>query len=303
MIARICPALLLLLISWTSVAANAADAGGVQQEPAWVDPGWRRTVSRYSVTFDEQGLSTTVFDFEIQALDERGAEAISQQTFAYNSYFAELISSGLATLKADGSVTAVDERAIRDQPASADISSPYFDEQRLRIIAYSHVVPGDKIKGRLIYKAKRPEFAGEFARIWSQPADQPPESIEITLDGPASRPLHIAGRDVEHSEERSGTRIIHHVRLRQETPKPRGFYLNSFDGARRFEVSTFADYAAFAAMLDARNAPMARPDQALRKLAAEIVGNATDPRLKVELIHNWVARNIRYVGIGLADGG
>ena len=32
-------------------------------------------------------MSTTVFDFEIQALDEKGAEAISQQTFTYNSYF------------------------------------------------------------------------------------------------------------------------------------------------------------------------------------------------------------------------
>ena len=66
-------------------------------------------------------------------------------------------SSDLATLKADGSVIAVDERAIRDQPASANSSSPYFDELRKRIIAYSAVAPGDKIRGRLIYKAKRPD--------------------------------------------------------------------------------------------------------------------------------------------------
>jgi hypothetical protein len=118
MIARICPALLLLLISSTFVAANAADTTGANQGSVWVDPGWRRTVSRYKVTFDEQGLSTTVFDFEIQALDEKGAEAISQETFAYNSYFNELTADDLATLKADGSVIAVDARAIRDQPAS-----------------------------------------------------------------------------------------------------------------------------------------------------------------------------------------
>ena len=61
--------------------ANAADTTNTHQGPVWVDPGWRRTVSRYTVTFDEQGLSTTVFDFEIQALDEKGAEAISQQSF------------------------------------------------------------------------------------------------------------------------------------------------------------------------------------------------------------------------------
>jgi TPR repeat protein len=303
MIARIYPALLLLLISSPFVAANAADTTGAYHGSNWVDPGWRRTVSRYNVTFDEQGLSTTIFDFEIQALDEKGAAAISQQTFAYNNYFNDLTSDDLATLKPDGSVIAVDKRAIRDQPASADSASPYFDEQRNRIIAYSNVAPGDKIRGRLIIKAKRAEFTGEFARYWSQPADQPPELIEITLDGPASRPLHIGGRNFEHSEERSGKRIIHHVRIRQDTPKPRQMNIDSFDDARRFEVSTFGDYAAFAAMLNARNAPMAVPDETLRKLSTEIVGDAADTRLKVERIHNWVARNIRYVGIGFEDGG
>jgi TPR repeat protein/transglutaminase-like putative cysteine protease len=303
MIARIYPALLLLLISSSFVAANAADTTDGDQGSVWVDPGWRRTVSRYTVTFDEQGLSTTVLDFEIQALDEKGARAISQQTFAYNSYFNELTSNDLATLKADGSVIAVDERAVRDQPASADASSPYFDEQRQRIIAYPHVVPGDKVRGRLIFQAKRPMFASEFARYWSQPADQPPEVIELTLDGPASKPLHIAARNVEHSEERVGERIVHHVRLRQETPKPRQFDGDWFDDARRFEVSTFADYAAFAAALNARNAPMAVPDDTVRKLSTEIVGDAGDISAKVERIHNWVARNIRYVGIGFEDGG
>jgi TPR repeat protein/transglutaminase-like putative cysteine protease len=303
MIARIYPALLVLLISSTFVAANAEDTTGAYRGSVWVDPGWRRTVSRYTVTFDEQGLSTTVFDFEIQALDEKGARAISQETFAYNSYFNELTSNDLATLKADGSIIAVDERAIRDQPASADTSSPYFDEKRQRIIAYPNVGPGDKIRGRLTYKAKRPEFAEEFARYWSQSADQPPELIEITLDGPASKPLHIAARNVEHSEERLGNRIVHHVRMRQETPKPRQMDIDSFDDARRFEVSTFADYATFAAMLNVRNAPMAQPDETLRKLSTEIVGDAADTHAKVERIHNWVARNIRYVGIGFEDGG
>jgi hypothetical protein len=138
-------------------------------------------------------------------------------------------------------VVALDDRAIRDQPASADASSPYFDEQRQRIFAYSHVAPGDKVKGRLIYKARRPQFPGEFAHYWIQPADQPPELIEITLDGPATKPLHVAGRDVEHSEERSGDRLIHHARMKQETPKRRQMDIDIFDDARRFEVSTFAD--------------------------------------------------------------
>jgi uncharacterized protein DUF3857/Sel1 repeat-containing protein/transglutaminase superfamily protein len=302
MFARFCSAFLLLLFTSNFVAANAEPANG-NQGAAWVDPGWRRTIARYTVSFDERGLSTTIYDFEIRAIDDKGVEAIAQQTFPYNSYFDELSSSELATLKADGTVVAVDERAIRDQPLSADSSSPYFDEARVRIIAYPHVAPGDRIRGRLVYKAKQPKFPGEFARYWSQASDQPPEVMELTLDGPASKPLKVALRNVEHREERSGDRTVHHVLFRQEAPKPRQAVVGWFDDARRFEVSSFADYAAFAAMLNARNAPMARPDDALRRLAAEIVGDATDVRLKVERIHNWVARNIRYVGVGFEDGG
>lgn len=305
MIARICllSALLLLPAPSGFAAADTRDSTTTEQRRAWVDPGWRRTISRYAIRFDEQGLSTTTIDFEAQALDEKGAEVLARRTFIYNSYFYELSSGELATLKADGRVIPVDERAVRDQPAATDASSPYFDEQRLRIVAYPDLAPGDKIRGRLIYKSKRAEFPGEFAGSWSQLADQPPEVMELTLDAPASKPLHVALRNVEHSEERLGDRIVHHVRFRQDVPTPRQIDAGAFDDARRFEASTFADYAAFAAALNARNAPMAEPDDNVRKLSGEIVGDASDTRSKVERIHNWVARNIRYVGIGFEDGG
>ncbi|TCU74985.1 TPR repeat protein [Bradyrhizobium sp. R2.2-H] len=292
-----------LLLLLPCMKSYAAESSGLDVRPGWIDPGWRRTLARHTITFDEAGLSNEVFEFEIKALDEKGAEAIAQQSFQYNSYFDELSSTELATLKADGSVVAVDERAIRDQPASTDSSSPYFDEVRNRIIAFPHVAPGDSIRGRLVYKAKQARFPGEFARVWSEPASQPPELLEVIVDGPASRPLRIAMRNVEHWEERGNDRIIHRVRFRQDTPRSGQIDDETLSYAARFEASTFADYAAFAATLNARNAPMARPDEKIARLSREIIGEATGSRVKIERIYNWVARNIRYVGIGLEDGG
>jgi hypothetical protein len=156
MIGRISSALTVLLFSSAFVAAKAADA-------QLGEPGWQQTIGRYDVSFDQQGRSTIVFDFEIQAVDDKGAEAISRQTFPYNSYLNELTATDLATLKADGRLIAVDERAIRDQPAASESASPRFDDERRRIIFYPHVAAGDKIRGRVIYKAKRSDFAGEFA--------------------------------------------------------------------------------------------------------------------------------------------
>ncbi|WP_240535210.1 DUF3857 domain-containing protein [Bradyrhizobium sp. YR681] len=292
----------MLLLS-PCMRSYAADSSGPDAKPGWIDPGWRRTLARHTVTFDEAGLSNEVFEFEIKALDEKGAEAIAQQRFQYNSYFEELSSTELATHKADGGVVAVDERAIRDQPASTDSSSPYFDEVRDRIIAFPHVAAGDSIRGRLVYKAKQARFPGEFARVWSQRASRPPELLEVIVDGPASRPLRIALRNAEHQEERVNDRIVHRVRFRLEVPRPGQIDDEVLSYAARFEASTFADYAAFAATLNARNAPMARPDEKITRLSREITGDASSSRAKIERIYNWVARNIRYVGIGLEDGG
>jgi TPR repeat protein/transglutaminase-like putative cysteine protease len=294
------------LLFWSLAAGIAqADPADLKNDnkPVWVDPGWRQTLDRCAVVFDEQGLSTTTCDFELTALDRKGVDAISQQVFSYNGYFDELSAHNLATVKTDGRVIAVDERAIHDEAASTDLSSPYFNERRKRIIAFPDVAPGDKIRGRLIYADKRAMFPGEFARAWYVEPTDPPEVMELTIDGPASKPVRVAARDVEHGEERIGNRIVHHVRFHHDTAQPKRGEILAFDSAPRFEASTFPDYAALAAALSARNAPMAAPTESLRKLAAGIVGDATTNAAKVERLHNWVTANIRYVGIGFEDGG
>jgi TPR repeat protein/transglutaminase-like putative cysteine protease len=298
--ARVLWSVLLAAITSAFLPASASD---VRNKPVWVDPGWRQTVARYAVTFDERGQSTTVFDFEFTALDRKGVEGISQEVFGYNGYFEELTASNLETVKADGRVIAVDERAIHDEASSTNLSSPYFDEWRKRIVAFSDVAVGDKVRGRLVYKDKRARFPGEFAHFWYLAPNEPPKVMELTIDGPASKPLRTMARDVEHSKEHLGDRVIHHIRFNHQTPQPKPAEIDAFDNAPRFEASTFSDYAALAAMLSARNAPMAVPSVALQKLAAGIVGDAATVAAKVERLHNWVTENIRYVGIGFEDGG
>src|SRR5690349_13359877 len=132
--------LLAVLLASLSVAPGRAQgeappAAG-KPESNWVDPGWRRTLARYDVSFEEDGSSRTVYEFEILLTQPKGLRAVAQQVYGYDSYFTELSATDLATVKADGRVIAVDPRAVNDQPAHADLSSPYFDEQRIRMIAY-----------------------------------------------------------------------------------------------------------------------------------------------------------------------
>jgi hypothetical protein len=99
MIVRIFAAFLLATFLAHSAIAKPPEPSDSKKAPVWIDPGWRRTVARYYVKFDEQGLSTTAMDFEYQALNDKGAAAIAQEVFAYNSYFSSLTASDLATVK------------------------------------------------------------------------------------------------------------------------------------------------------------------------------------------------------------
>lgn len=302
--------LLLLVLLATAVRGHAvaqdgSSAGGVKNPniSRWIDPGWRRTLVRYDVTFEEDGTSKTVFEFEVLLTEPKGLQSVAQQVVSYNAYFDDVSANELATVKADGRRVAVDPRAINDQPAHTDPSSPYFDEEHILTIAYPDVAPGDKVKGRLIYTSKRPQFPGAFARVWTQPQDRPPETIELTVSGPASRPLQINAVGVEHTSESIGGRIVHHVWFRHDAASEPRDATGRFDSANRFEASTFADYASFAALIGRWNAPMAVPDPEIARLSRDIVGDASDERAKAERIFNWVVKNIRYVGIGFADGG
>jgi len=82
---------------------------------------------------------------------------------------------------------------------------PYFDEKRNRVITYAEVEAGDKIRGRAIYGQAPAMSRANSKRFWSQSLDQPPEVIELTLDGTASKPLQIAARNVEHGENDPAT--------------------------------------------------------------------------------------------------
>lgn len=286
------------------LAAGIAWAAPAWAEaPAWADPGWRETVSHYDVTFDRAGLSTTVHDFAFKALDEDGARAVALKVISYDSDFEGLEVEDLATVKADGRVIPVDARAVKDQPSSTDIASPYFDERRVKIVAFPSVAAGDSIKGRYRLTGRRARFPGAFADYWTQAADVPPGTMTLTVTGPADMPLHVSARGVEDIAEVAGDRVVHHVTFTQATPRRSRSPADSFDDAQRFEASTFADYADFAGDMRARNAPMAVPDAAVARLAAEVVGDAATDRVRTERLHGWVASTIRYVGIGLDDGG
>ena len=286
-------------------AALLAMAGPsfAQSTAAWIDPGWRRTIARETIRFEADGSYVDTFEVELQALTEAGVPRIAQATFEYNSYLSTIELSDLKTIKTDGRMIPVDERAINDQPQAVNPRSPYFADYRVKVVAYPNVEPGDRLAAKVVRKGIRNLVKGEFFGRWVNPLAGPPGVLDLTVDLPADGRARTLSQNSVELVEKLGDRIIHHVTLRHDRSEAQTLDIEEAGTTPTFEVSTLADYPALAEKIAALNAPMAVPDDAIRKLAGEIVGAATDRRQKAERLYNWVAQNIRYVGIGLNDGG
>jgi transglutaminase-like putative cysteine protease len=295
--------LCILFASLMPALAQGDAPSASSNRPVWIDPGYRINVMRETVRFDEDGVETREFEFDLIALDERSARGLAQQTFPYDGYLSELTVSELATIKQDGRIIPVDVRAIVDQPVGVDPTSPYIDEYRAKIVAYSDVQPFDRIRGKTTSRGKRPRVKGEVMGVWTWPSSNPRGPYEIRVSLPASMQAKVHASGVDLRTSVADGRIEHLVTFDNETPITSTIDERSVGVAKRLEISTFTDYPALAAVMNALNAPMARPDEAIIAMSNTIVGDASDSRIKASRIHNWVAKNIRYIGIGLQDGG
>jgi len=74
------------------------------------------------------------------------------------------------------------------------------------------------------------------------------------------------------------------------------------DDSPRLIVSTFANWAEFAAQYQTRSADKAVVTPAIRKLADQITHGVTDRREQARLLYNWVNQHIRYVAVYFGAG-
>ena len=70
----------------------------------------------------------------------------------------------------------------------------------------------------------------------------------------------------------------------------------------RLMVSTFPDYAAFAATYRESAADPSAHDAAVTRLAQQLTAHDRTPRDKAKTLYDWVRRNVRYVAINVGRG-
>ncbi|MCS0580996.1 DUF3857 domain-containing protein [Massilia pinisoli] len=202
---------------------------------------------------------------------------------------------GRVTIRYDGvrdALVAVD--AYTQKPDGRRIPAPAGSPDHgagAHIVAFADAAPGDRLVLHYVVRRHAPPFPGQFDDL----AVISPHVHRNTLliyDMPAAMPLHAdaVGFVQVPGASPPGRRRYQWRYVNGGDPRTEPDAVSIVDDGPRLAVSTFADYAAFAAAARAATAGKSLPSPAIAALAHRLTAGLPDVRARVPALSEWVRR-------------
>jgi transglutaminase-like putative cysteine protease len=256
----------------------------------------------HTFSIRDDGSIDEVDDTVLRANTTAGVDEIAERYIWFDKNLDQVQVLEAETITADGTHVPVGSEAIRDvqEPRSAD--APSFSDAELKAVIFPAVGPGSRVHLKFHKLRTKPTIPRQFSHL-AEPARVPIESQKLIFDLPASRPLHADAHGytaVAPVSEGGRTRYeFDYRRTHFDRPESGSVAIASYGD--RLLVTTFSDYATFAATYrdGARDASADVP--AVHALADALTRGITDPRDKARAIYDWMRMNIRYVALFLGE--
>jgi transglutaminase-like putative cysteine protease len=257
------------------------------------------------IAIEKDGTFVQTNTMIMRLVTEAGAKGVGQIPIPFSDSLQELEIVEAYSIKPDGTRVDVKKEAIFTQAAPIAISAPMFNDIKFRIIVFSEPMAGGKVGFVVRIKQKTPFFPGHFSAIESLPLTLVQDNTEIKLSAPADYSLKLDVRGYEGGlvETKAGRTHWKWTLKNAVARKPEPFEIAEIDFGSYVAISSFTDWADLGKAYLARVEDKLKPTEALKLQAADIVKGAKDKREEVKMIHEWVARNVRYVGVFLGLGG
>ncbi|RDK04042.1 DUF3857 domain-containing transglutaminase family protein [Paraburkholderia lacunae] len=295
---RLLPLVCLGTFSWL-VGIHAATAG-VPDKP---DDPYTNEGETQTFTVNADGSYSKLDSMTLRVNNEAGVARVAQQYVWFNGNMADVQIIEAYTTSADGVRHDVQPEQIRDVQEVRSFDAPMFQDIQEKVIVFPAVEPGARVHLTYRKTQKQPIVPGEFSDF-TPPDLAPTHNFRLIYDLPADKPLHADARGftVMQPVTRDGrTRYEYRYDKAHFSRLERGSiaYVSYGD---RLMVSTFPDYAAFAATYKASAADPSARDATITRLAQNLTARDHTPRAKAKTLYDWVRRNIRYVAINVGRG-
>ncbi len=246
-------------------AARAADqaannAGLTTLNAATAAPIEPYTNERETQTFtvNADGSYTKIDEMTLRVNNEAGVARVAQYYIWFNRNMASVDVLEAYTTSADGTRHDVRPEQIRDVQEARSFDAPMFQDILEKVIVFPAVEPGARVHLKYRKTQMQPIVPGHFSDF-TPPDLAPTHNFRLVYDLPAGKPLYADARGftaLPPSTKNGRTRYefrydkAHFARLEYGSIA----YVSYGD---RLMVSTFPDYAAFAAKCNRRTGPLA----------------------------------------------
>ena len=262
-----------------------------------------------SIHVNKDGSSSSVMEIKRKVETPQGIDLLGEQRITYNSTLENVEVLEAYTLLSDGKRVDVEPDKIRTQDdVDADGSSIYSDS-KVKLIIFSKVEVGATIYYKVSSEQHTPDFPGHFyMEKYFTPHGKYKEltvnfshdpAIDIGIDAQGMK----GGRVEQLPTDPAGS-VRYSFNFEQDTAYPNeNWRVDLVHFAPRFAASSFKTYSEVGRTYQERAHPKTFITPEIQALANQLTQNSKGDKEKVRKLYNWVAQNIRYVGIYLGTGG
>lgn len=261
-------------------------------------------VSR-NIALEKDGTFVQMNESVIRLNTEVGAKGTAQIPVPYSESLQNLEVIEAYTLTSSGKRVDVKPESIFTQAAPIAVSAPMFNDIKYRILVFPEPTVGAKLAFKVKISQKTPFFPGHVSFMEMFPTTYAQEDSEIKLSAPSDYALKFDVRGLEGGmvEVKDGRKYWKWTFKNLVARKVEPNEVAEADFGAYVAVSSFADWADLGKAYLARADDKAKLSEDIKKLATEITKGAKNKPDEVRMIHEWVSRNVRYVGVFLGLGG
>ena len=261
-----------------------------------------------SVDLNTDGTFSQISEVLIRLVTEQGAKGGGQIPLPYSESLQTLEILEAYTLKPDGTRIDVPADKIFTQAAPIAVSAPQFNDIKLKIIVFPEPLAGGKIYFKTRVVQKTALFPNHFSHFEVIPSNQLLESYTLRISAPKTLALNIESRDVTggklpETAGDNGRAQWMWTFANTTARKPEPFEVAGTDFGPYVAISSFENWGALANAYRERAESKAAVNPEIQALADEITVGVSEPKMQAQAIYQWVARNVRYVGVFLGLGG
>ncbi|MFM0033737.1 DUF3857 domain-containing transglutaminase family protein [Paraburkholderia strydomiana] len=271
--------------------------------PARLDDPYTNEGETQTFTVNADGSYAKLNSMTLRVNNEAGVARVAQQYVWFNRNMADVQILEAYTTTADGVRHDVQPEQIRDVQEARSFDAPMFQDIQEKVIVFPAVEPGARVHLTYRKTQQQPIVPGEFSDF-TPPDLAPTHNFRLIYDLPADKPLYADARGFTAQQP-----VTRDGRTRYEFRYDKAHFGRLERGSiayvsygDRLMVSTFPDYAAFAATYRTSAADPSAREPTVTRLAQELTAHDHTPRDKAKTLYDWVRRNVRYVAINVGRG-